>query len=127
MKIFLVRHAEEKTILGLFWTGTIKDLWWEVDGTTDPYHYEYAELHHGSLHFGDVEPSVAQAPDGDESDSFDPPRTPWDQATPSEHLWAALHRQSDERWTRFPAADHPGGGAFEAVKKARAAKREGAS
>lgn len=127
MKVYLVRNHETKSILGLFWSDRIRDLWWEVDCAADPGLYEYSVMTHGSLCFHGEEPVPDQADEDVEafSDDFSPSPMPWSEASPSEFLFEALHHSCDVKWRKFPYADEPGGGAHEVVAAA-ADRREGA-
>jgi len=120
VKVFLVRNFHDKRLLGLFWAQNNMDLWWEVDGSSDPSNYEYASIRHGGLYFAGTEPVLDQAPEPDLTDpgaldEWAPKTIPWQKATPSEHLWRALHSNSDLAWRRFPYADQPGGGVHEVI------------
>ena len=121
MRVYLVRHSANLSLLGLYWSKSVQDLWWEIDGVADPSSYEYAVLKHGSLHFAREEPLVPQAPateDENELDEFNPPNIPWQQATASEYLWEALYNQATLRWKKLAYADQPGGGIFEVIEEA---------
>jgi hypothetical protein len=118
MKVYLIRNFRSKAIIGIYWSRSLNDLWWEVDGLADPSAYEYVTMPHGSLHFAGEEPIVEQVPDTDDEavlDDFSPKPLPWNNATPSENLWSALHNAETMKWSRFPYSDQPGGGIHQVI------------
>lgn len=36
MKLFAVRHRETHEAVGIFWSNSSEDLWWDIDAVTDP-------------------------------------------------------------------------------------------
>jgi len=106
---YLIRRAAALGVLGVFWAESSERLWWLVDeANADPSLYEYAELTDGFLAFtGEVEPVAAQldAPRDWQALRFD-----WTEATPSETLMTALHRQSLIEWKPIPPAGEVGSG-----------------
>jgi hypothetical protein len=119
MKVCLVRNVETKKLLGVYW-GDPASIWDAVDECTDPSDYEYANLKHGGLYWGDEEPEALQYGAMDD----DSPHFSWDGLQSTEALCDAIHDQSRLRWRRFDYADQGVGLVARIVRQVDAERAE---
>ena len=103
MNIYLVRRAETKAILGVYWSESLYNLWWTIDELGEPSIYEAAELcEPGAIHFPGQEPVAVQSNlCGDDEENAD---FTFAGAEPSQNLLASIHQQSALEWAALPDA-----------------------
>jgi hypothetical protein len=104
MAAYLVRHTEDKTLLGLFVAKSLADLWDTVDEVTDPVAYEHTRLSSGALYATGEETLDSPPPFTLEytEETEEPPVIREEGTFSLSQL--AFEKAEDGRWTQFDSA-----------------------
>lgn len=124
MIVAMVRRAETKKLLGIFWAQSLADLWWDVDAHGDPSGYEYLRMgNQGALidYEEQIDSGVYSAAQQQGEDALPPPRlccAP-DEDAEQRLVDAERIKSGSRRWKTFDFADGPKGGVTDLVRKAK--------
>jgi hypothetical protein len=124
MRLSAVRLIKTKEPVGFFWVSDLSALWWMIDSVTDPGACEYSRIRHGAAVAWNsrVNATFGTGKNRDKTegkiDNFEAIRRGASfEFGFDDYIYGVV-----ENWIKVPFADEPGGGAFELVEEAKAAK-----